>query len=86
VDHRTAVREFLQRLLEQKGDHHPFSDSDSLVFSGRLQSVDVVDVVMFLEEKWSIDFARIGFDASQVDSVDAIDTLINHAEISHPRL
>jgi acyl carrier protein len=82
VDHKAAIRQFVQQLLVQKGDQRPFSDSDSLVLSGRLQSVDAVEVVVFLEEKWGIDFASIGFDESQIDSVDAIDALVQQAMIA----
>jgi acyl carrier protein len=82
VDHKEAIRQFVQQLLVQKGDQRPFSDSDSLVLSGRLQSVDAVEVVVFLEEKWGIDFATIGFDETQIDSVDAIDSLVQQAMIA----
>ena len=82
MDHKEAIREFVQQLLAQKGDQRPFSDSDSLVLSGRLQSVDAVEVVVFLEEKWGIDFATIGFDETQIDSVDAIDSLVQQAMIA----
>jgi acyl carrier protein len=82
VDHKEAIRQFVQQLLFQKGDQRPFSDSDSLVLSGRLQSVDAVEVVVFLEEKWGIDFAAIGFDETQIDSVDAIDSLVQQAMIA----
>jgi acyl carrier protein len=43
-----------------------------LLFSGRLQSVDAVEIVVFLEENFGIDFARIGFDKERIDSIDAI--------------
>jgi acyl carrier protein len=82
MDHKLAIRQFIERLLAQKGDQRPFSDSDSLVFSGRLQSVDVVEVVVFLEEQWAIDFAQIGFDQTQFDSVDAIQGLIQIAGVA----
>lgn len=82
MDHKAAIRQFVQQLLVQKGDQRPFSDSDSLVLSGRLQSVDAVEVVVFLEENWSIDFATIGFDETQIDSVDAIDSLVQQAMIA----
>ena len=82
MNHKVEIRQFVQQLLTQKGDQRPFDDSDSLVFSGRLQSIDAVEVVVFLEEKWGIDFASIGFDESQIDSVDAIDALIQHAMTS----
>lgn len=82
MDHKLAIRQFIERLLVQKGDQRPFRDSDSLVFSGRLQSVDVVEVVVFLEEQWAIDFAQIGFDQTQFDSVDAIYALIQNAGVA----
>jgi acyl carrier protein len=82
MNRKLAIRQFIERLLAQKGDQKPLRDSDSLVFSGRLQSVDVVEVVVFLEEQWGIDFAQIGFDRNQFDSVDAIDALTESAGVA----
>lgn len=79
MDHKSVIRQFMQRLLAQKGDQRPFGDDDSLLLSGRLQSVDAVEVVLFLEEQWGIDFAEIGFDEAQLDSVDAIEALVQNA-------
>jgi acyl carrier protein len=79
MDQKSTIRQLMQRLLAQKGDQRPFGDSDSLLLSGRLQSVDAVEVVLFLEEQWGIDFAEIGFDEAQLDSVDAIDALVESA-------
>jgi acyl carrier protein len=76
MDRREEIRKYLQELLLQKGDKQPFSDDASLLLSGRLASVDAVEIVIFLEEKFSVDFAEIGFDQSLIDSVDAIDSLI----------
>jgi len=81
MDQKSAIRQFLQRLLAQKGDRRPFGDSDSLLLSGRLQSVDAVEVVLFLEEQWGIDFAEIGFDETKIDTVDAIDALVQNAAV-----
>jgi acyl carrier protein len=76
MDHRDEIRKFLKDLLVQKGDMHPFADDASLLLSGRLASVDAVDIVVFLEEKFGVDFAELGFDQTLIDSVDAIDSLI----------
>jgi acyl carrier protein len=76
MDHREEIRKYLQELLMQKGDKQPFSDDASLLLSGRLASVDAVEIVVFLEEKFGINFAEIGFDQAMIDSVDAIDGLI----------
>jgi acyl carrier protein len=76
MDHREEIRKYLQELLLQKGDKQPFSDSASLLLSGRMASVDAVEIVVFLEEKFGVDFAEVGFDQELIDSVDAIDALI----------
>jgi acyl carrier protein len=76
MDHREEMRKFLKELLLQKGDKQPFADDTSLLLGGRLASVDAVDIVVFLEEKFGVDFTDLGFDPTLIDSVDAIDALI----------
>ena len=76
---RTEIREYIQKLLANNGDGGQLSDSDSLLLSGRLQSIDAVEIVVFLEEHFGIDFTEIGFDQEQLDSIDAICTLIQTA-------
>jgi acyl carrier protein len=76
MDHREEIRKYLTELLLQKGDKQPFSDDASLLLSGRLASVDAVEIVVFLEEKFAVNFSDIGFDQTLIDSVDAIDSLI----------
>jgi len=76
MDHTSEVREFFKGLLAIRHDRQPFTDSTSFFFSGRLSSVDAVELVVFLEEKYGIDFAEIGFDQSQIDSVEAVESLL----------
>jgi acyl carrier protein len=73
---KTEIREFLQGLLTSYGDSAPFHDSEPLLSGGRLQSIDAVEIVMFLEQKFGVDFATIGFDRDRIDSVDAITDLV----------
>jgi acyl carrier protein len=68
----------LQGLLRQTGDRDGFADSDSLVMSGRLDSVDTLDLVLFLEKNYGIDFAERGFDKGDLDSLDSIMALIGN--------
>ena len=76
MNERLVIREYLQELLRQTGDPDGFADSDSLLMSGRLDSVDTLDLVVFLEEKYGIDFAERGFDKNDLDSLDGIMALI----------
>lgn len=76
MDHNAEVREFFKGLLAIRHDRQPFTDTTSFFLSGRLSSVHAVELVVFLEEKYGIDFADIGFDQSQIDSVEAIGSLL----------
>ena len=76
MDHNAEIREFFKGLLAIRHDRQPFTDSTSFFLSGRLSSVDAVELVVFLEEKYGIDFGEIGFDQSRIDSVEAIGSLL----------
>jgi len=76
---KAQIREHVQRLLTSIGDGGQLADHDSLLLSGRLQSIDAVEIVLFLEETFGIDFAQIGFDREQLDSIDAIYALTQAA-------
>jgi len=73
---KDSIREYVRDLLVRGGDTDELSDQDSLLLSGRLQSIDAIDIVVFLEERFGIDFAVLGFDREQIDSIDAISVLV----------
>lgn len=76
---KDEIRTFVQDLLTRQDDRRPLADGDSLLMSGRLQSIDAVEIVLFLEERFGIDFAEIGFDREQLDSIDSIAALTQTA-------
>jgi len=73
------IRLLIEDLLQRKGDLHAFADSDSLVLSGRLDSLDVLEIVAFLEREFGIDFGDHPFDQQILDSIDEITALIGEA-------
>jgi acyl carrier protein len=75
----TEIHEFVQGLLTGNGDEKPLTDSDSLFDSGRLQSIEAIEIVLYLEQNFGIDFAKIGFDREQLDSIEAIHALTQSA-------
>jgi acyl carrier protein len=74
-----SVRQMFRQLLVQRGDLDPYADDEPLLSSGRLQSIDGVEIVVFLEEKFGLDFAKLGFDQATIDSVSAIAQLVDRA-------
>lgn len=74
---KQKLRDFMKETLEQHGDHQGFSDDESLFSSGRLDSFSMMNLVMFLEEAFSLDFSDFEFDVALVDSVNALEKLID---------
>ena len=75
IDQRETVRQLVARILDSNNDTKGFTDTESLIFSGRFQSLDVLDVVVFLEEHFGLDFSE-GFDEARLDSVEEILSLL----------
>ena len=48
------------------------TDSDSLVRSGLIDSLATLDIILFLETEFSIDFTNDGIDPAALDSIDNI--------------
>lgn len=80
MDHKIAIRQFVRELLAKKDDNKPLTDSSHLLTSGRLDSVDAVQIVVMLEETFGVDFSKIGFDQTMIDSIDAIDSLVRSTQ------
>jgi acyl carrier protein len=71
----TKLREFLMKSLMDAGDRQGFSDGSSLFVSGRLDSLAMTKLVMFLEESFDVDFGSVDFDVDMIDSLNAIRAL-----------
>lgn len=70
---RDEVREYVKKVLrENKQDDGPVGDTDSLVLSGRLSSLDVVDVLLFLEQRFGLSMEPSEFDQAKFDTVESI--------------
>ncbi|MGD2117007.1 MAG: acyl carrier protein [Chromatiales bacterium] len=82
VDDRSRVRAYIQQLLSEHDDHTVFDDTTSLIKSGRLDSLAVTHIVMFLETTFDVDFAIVEFDPERLDSVAEILALIEESRAS----
>lgn len=71
---KEKLRSYFRSLLDERGDHADFCDDQSLFLSGRLDSLAMTRVVVFLEEEFGISFAHVSFDVDLIDSIMSIDT------------
>jgi acyl carrier protein len=74
---RSQMRNYVMQRLRMKGDGAPLDDEDLLFSSGRLDSLDAVEIVMCMETDYGINFSEINFDLTLLDSIAAITTLID---------
>jgi acyl carrier protein len=72
----TQVRRHFEQRLRLKGDTSALGDADPLFSTARLDSLDAVETIMFVEEAFGIDFAEINYDLTLLDSVSAIVHLV----------
>jgi len=74
---RALIRQMFRELLERNGDTAPFADDERLFSTGRLQSIDGVEMVVFLEERFGLDFAPGGINPESIDGVANVDALVD---------
>jgi acyl carrier protein len=73
---RDALREFVGQLLRHRGDITAFGDDDPLVGSGRLDSIEVIQIVAFMEERFGVDFAAVEFDRGAFETISTMLALV----------
>jgi acyl carrier protein len=76
---RMKIRDFLRELLREHDDHAAFDDAESLIASGRLDSLAIVNLVVFLESVFGVDFDKVEFDPQRLGSVDEIASVIEES-------
>jgi acyl carrier protein len=75
LNDKTRLREFMDELLRERDDTAGFADAESLFANGRLESLAAVQLVVFLEQEFGIDFSNLDFEIDRIDSIDLIATL-----------
>ena len=73
---KQKIRDYLTETLKNQGDKQPLTDNYSLFVSGRLDSVSMMMLVVYLEDEFAVNFKAADFEVSLIDSVDAIASLI----------
>jgi acyl carrier protein len=68
-DRLEHVRQIFTGLLRKKDDGRPFADGELLVTTGRLDSLDVLEMITVFEQTFGVDFSEISFDQSAFESV-----------------
>jgi acyl carrier protein len=72
---KDTLRSYVAGILEKKGGAADFGDEEPLLASGRLESLDVVEILGFMEATFGLDLGDRGFHPSDFDTLDAMSAL-----------
>lgn len=72
----SGLRNFLRTIQRPGRDLASVGDDDGLVASGLVDSLAIVQIVMYLEETYGIDFAATGVDPERLASISSIVELV----------
>jgi acyl carrier protein len=67
---------FLMKELNQSTRAHPMRNDESLFLEGPLNSLNMMNLVVFLEDNFNLDFSNIDFSVELVDTIDKIEALV----------
>jgi acyl carrier protein len=76
MEAKEKIRVRIEAILSRRGDLQPLSDQESLIFSGRIDSLNVLEIVGFLEQEFHLDISEVEFDPAQFDSLESISALV----------
>lgn len=74
---KQQLRNFIEKALASHADRSNLANNESLFVSGRLDSFTMLNLVMYLEQNFGVDFTYDEFDVELIDSVDAIESLVD---------
>ena len=74
---KDKIRSIIGDVLSMKGDSEPVSDHDPLVTTGRIDSLEVMQITVHLEEEFGVDLSRRPFDKYDFESVDSIARMVD---------
>lgn len=72
---------FLSTIQRPEFSIEDIDESQSLVESGFIDSLAVLQIISYLEETYNIDFRERGVDPGELSSIGAIMDLIEHAAV-----
>lgn len=75
MDSLDSIRQFIRGLLELKGHGGEVGDNEMLLPAGLIDSLDVVQTVLFLEQNFGVDFAAQPFNPDDFESIESINRL-----------
>jgi len=76
LEHKTNLIDFLMRELHHSRRAHPIQNDESLFLEGPLNSMNMMNLVLFLEDNFNVDFSNIDFSVELIDTIDRIEALV----------
>ncbi len=75
---RDQIIQFITELLRNSCDLNPFSLDESLIKSNRLDSISIVELLMFLEDEYGIHISTS--DPKIYDQIDSVEKIVLYVD------
>ncbi len=76
---REIVRNFIKKNLARRQEHLEISDQDDLILNGIVDSLGLIKMVNFLEERFSLQLGDEEITPENFESIDSISILLDRA-------
>lgn len=76
LEHKTNLIDFLMRELHHSRRANPIQNDESLFLEGPLNSMNMMNLVLFLEDNFNVNFSNIDFSVELIDTIDRIEALV----------
>jgi len=73
---REVVRNFIRRNLAKKQEHLEISDQDNLILNGIVDSLGLIKIINFLEERFSLKLEDEDITPENFENIDSIMILL----------
>ena len=76
---KSEIRQLISKILEKNNDLKPISDDEELITSNRLDSLDVAELMIYLQDEYDINTANSDPDFyEKLNTINAITAYINN--------
>jgi acyl carrier protein len=85
MDIKSEVRNYVIESLRTYGCNISLEDTSPLITGGLIDSIGMISLVRFLENRYAIRFAPREIGANELDTVDRIESLVSKKLAEAPR-
>ncbi len=74
---KQQLRSFIEKALASHANRSNLANNESLFVSGKLDFLTMLNLIMYLEQNFGVNFPYDKFEVELIDSIDVIELLVD---------